>query len=72
MHVHTYVNHTMERGVIGKEVETLRLSRVRSLRYGIYFHVDVIWEDFYCVLLCNALSSGHFSACFMLTVEVVD
>ena len=37
------------------------------MRYAIYFHVDVILEDFCCVLLCHALSSGHFSACFMLT-----
>lgn len=71
-----YMNHTVEGGVITIEREALRVSWVRTLRFklrcGAYFHVDVMWEDFCCDLLCNTLSPEHFSACFMLTLEAVD
>ena len=64
MHVCMYVNHTMEGRVITIEREAWRVSWIRTLRfglkYGVLFHVDAIWEDFCCVLLCNTLSPKHF------------
>jgi hypothetical protein len=47
------------------------VSRVKTLRFGlrydVYFHVDIIWKDFCCALLCNSFEFGAFLACFILT-----